>query len=67
MGIPTAETVFRSGDTLILYARGQAVEALDRRKRGVGGELAHADAVAEQQKELERKKAEDEGSATGAD
>jgi hypothetical protein len=56
IGTPSGETDIMPGDTLILYGRGDMVERLDRRHKGIGGELAHAEAVTEQKKVKEEQK-----------
>jgi hypothetical protein len=35
-------------DTLILYGRGDMVAQLDQRQKGIGGQLAHAEAISKQ-------------------
>lgn len=49
VGAPRDDVVLHPGDTVVFYGRGRQIQALDRRRRGIGGELAHVDAVAEQQ------------------
>lgn len=58
-GTPDGSTRIHPKDTLILYGRGDLVARLDRRRKGVGGNLAHAEAVREQEavKEEEKRKA----------
>lgn len=57
IGAPVGSTLVKPGDTLILYGRSTAVEKLDRRKTGIGGELDHIRSVQEQ-KEVEEKEKE---------
>lgn len=45
-GAPTGRTVVHSGDTLIVYGRSPMLADLDSRRAGVGGDLAHQEAVA---------------------
>lgn len=47
LGAPRGEAVIHPGDTLVLYGRNTVLEQLDDRRAGIGGELAHVDAVAE--------------------
>ncbi|MEM8873070.1 MAG: TrkA C-terminal domain-containing protein [Planctomycetota bacterium] len=46
-GTPGGDFVIHAGDQLILYATSRSLEDLDRRKAGIGGALAQADAIAE--------------------
>lgn len=48
LGDLTRETEIRKGDNLILYGRVDAIEALDRRKKGISGDIEHDEAMAEQ-------------------
>ena len=48
MGVPNGETTFKAGDILLVYGRNETLTGLDRRKEGIGGTLAHQDAVATQ-------------------
>ena len=41
--------VFKPGDTLIVYGRESVLSELDKRRRGMSGELSHVDRVAEQE------------------
>lgn len=45
-GAPDGTTVIEPGDTVIAYGRTEALADLDRRGRGLGGELSHTDQVA---------------------
>lgn len=47
-GVPTASTVVRAGDVLVVYGRTSALDELDRRRAGPAGRSARASAVAEQ-------------------
>lgn len=49
IGNPTGKSRVSERDCLIIYGRIDAIEALDRRKKGVRGDLQHRQAVAEQQ------------------
>jgi len=53
-GTPGGDTEVRAGDTLVIYGSVEAVEALDRRRKGIGGELSHLDGIS-RQKAAERK------------
>ena len=67
LGVPMGTTTIKAGDTLLLYGRSQSIKALDERREGVGGQLAHMDAIAEQQKiedaEAEKTVAADENNS----
>ncbi len=47
-GTPIPTTPIEPGQTLLLYGRARSLEKLDTRRAGVGGELAHGEAIAEQ-------------------
>lgn len=63
IGTPDGETRIQSKDTLILYGRGDLVARLDRRRKGIGGQLAHAEAVREQQAVKSREKRNENASS----
>lgn len=44
IGVPVATTLIKTRDVLLLYGRGSAIQELDRRRRGLCGEAAHAGA-----------------------
>jgi hypothetical protein len=48
-GAPTGRTVIYPADTLILYGQSSALADLDSRRAGIGGTLAHQEAVARQE------------------
>lgn len=48
IGVPNGDTMIVANDTLITYGRIDALQALDHRRKDIGGYLEHADAVAEQ-------------------
>ncbi|MCO6437562.1 MAG: TrkA C-terminal domain-containing protein [Phycisphaerae bacterium] len=50
VGAPTRNTRIHPGDTMLLYGRDRTLASLDRRKKEIGGQLAHVDAVAEQRR-----------------
>jgi len=50
LGVPRGQTTIEPGDTLIIYGRNDALEELDVRRAGRGGERAHARAVADQKR-----------------
>ena len=52
LGVPQPATAKAPGDVLLRYGRNASLEALDQRRAGIGGELAHTDAVAEQERVL---------------
>lgn len=45
-GVPDKERQLKVGEILLMYGRGHALHALDQRREGIGGILAHQDAVA---------------------
>jgi hypothetical protein len=47
-GTPRGNTDVKASDTLILYGRDDDIARLDRRKKGPGGNIQHAEAVAAQ-------------------
>lgn len=50
LGAPTGHTVLAAGDILIVYGRGELLHELDDRPLGPDGDLAHAAAIARQQR-----------------
>jgi hypothetical protein len=50
IGAPTGQTSLRVGDVLILYGRFHTLAELDSRRADITGEVAHQNAVAEQQR-----------------
>jgi hypothetical protein len=48
LGAPRGDALIRDGDLLILYGRAERLRELDQRKSGVGGQIQHVEAVAEQ-------------------
>lgn len=63
VGAPRGATRLRADDTLIVYGRTSRISDLDERAEGVGGELAHVEAVADQSDELRRERARDSESS----
>lgn len=63
VGAPRAEDVIEPGDSVVLYGRQDQIEALDRRRAGVGGHLQHAEFVAREaiRKSEATEEQEDEG------
>jgi hypothetical protein len=59
IGAPQGDSVIRAGDTLLLYGKVSFMEALDRRQKGLLGDIEHEAAVKEQKKEEERERRED--------
>ena len=49
LGAPRGATKIHPGDTVILYGRDPAIEALDERRRGFQGDVEHNEAVEKQQ------------------
>lgn len=60
LGTPTGEMVIYAGDTVILYGPVDRIEELDQRRRGRKGDVAHQEAVEEQQEELDEQEQIDE-------
>lgn len=56
VGVLTADTKIQPGDTLVIYGRIKAIEALDRRKMGLMGDVEHQEAVEEQKTAVEEEK-----------
>mgnify|MGYP001820833549 FL=1 len=50
LGVPQGDTTVREGDVLIIYSRSGVIAALDQRRSGQRGDVAHAAAVAEQER-----------------
>ena len=67
LGNPNGATEMRSGDTLILYGRTNAIRNLDRRRKGMQGDREHREATSEQQDVVRREKARDERSRDGGE
>lgn len=59
LGAPGGTTRLNPNDTLVVYGRTTRIQNLDERTTGVGGELAHVEAVADQSEEVRREKAMD--------
>ena len=59
LGAPRGDTVLLAGNTLLIYGRGAAIQALDQREAGLGGQLDHIRAMQEQMEQEERERAED--------
>lgn len=47
IGAPVASTNIEVNDVLLLYGRGESLHSLDRRRKGLRGAVAHAEAVAQ--------------------
>lgn len=61
VGTPLSTRPSEAGQILLLYGRDRALAKLDTRRPGVGGELAHGEAIAEQKKvETEEARKQDE-------
>ena len=63
VGAPRGHTKPHAGDTLILYGRADRLRELDDRRDSIRGKIAHAEAVAEQDKR--RKEEDDEEGQAG--
>lgn len=61
IGTPSGDTKILPGDTLILYGRGDSIDRLDSRRKGVGGKLAHSEAVTQQKAVQREERARDAG------
>lgn len=48
LGAPHGDTRIRPGDMLVMYGREDAIDELERRRKGPAGDTAHRDAVAVQ-------------------
>ena len=64
IGAPTGASVVQPGDVLVVYARSEQLEELDRRPPGPDGDRSHREAVA-RQGDLERREAEGCGGRSG--
>lgn len=53
IGAPVASTNIEVNDVLLLYGRGESLRSLDRRRKGLRGAVAHAEAVAQQKDVVE--------------
>ena len=60
VGTPVGETYIVAGDKLILYGRADHLLELSQRKRGAVGDMAHEEAIVEQQEILEEQILEDQ-------
>ena len=56
VGSTVGETVIHVGDRIVAYGRIDAIKALEARRKGIHGEIAHNEAVAEQRKTVESEK-----------
>lgn len=66
LGAPTADTVIRPGDNLILYGSIERIQELDTRRRGRSGDKAHAKAIAAHSERLEVQEEKDEAPLAAA-
>jgi hypothetical protein len=60
IGAPDGGTVIRENDVLILYGRAGIMKALDERKAGFAGNIAHQQRVAEQEMIVKEEKKKEE-------
>lgn len=58
IGAPVASTQIMAEDVLLIYGRGGAIQELDRRRRGLRGEVAHVEAIAEQKRVVDEQESE---------
>lgn len=65
VGAPKPETELRPGDMLVVYGRTPRIQDLDERRRGMGGELAHVEAVAEEKIKARNEEAEEDQAMEG--
>jgi len=63
IGSPTGHFYVRAHDILLLYGRTSALTSLDERRAGIGGELAHQEAIAEQTSVLRHEEEVDQADA----
>lgn len=63
IGSPTGRYYLRPNDVLLLYGRTSVLSALDERRAGIGGELAHQEAISTQTDVVQNEAAEDQRSA----
>lgn len=59
LGAPRGDSLLNAGNVPLLYGRDIAIKALDQREAGATGNLAHLEAVVEQQQQAKKEKAED--------
>ena len=59
IGDLTSETRVREGDCLVIYGRIDAIKSLDRRKKGMNGDLEHQEAIESQKTMIRDAKQED--------
>jgi len=64
LGAPRGDALLNAGNVLLLYGRDAAMKALDEREAGATGNLAHLEAVVEQQQQAEKEKSEDTEAAS---
>jgi len=67
LGTPDGEAVVRPGDTLVVYGREAVLAELDRRRRGMSGELSHVDRVVEHEARRREERAAQEETDGGSD
>jgi len=60
IGTPRGDTDIHPGDTLTMYGKSSAFEAIDERKKGYQGDTEHKKAVYEQERNKHREDHEDE-------
>ena len=63
VGAPRGQTRPHAGDTLILYGRADRLRELDDRRDSIRGKIAHAEAVADQDKRRKQEDAEEDSSS----
>jgi len=60
VGVPRSQTKIYPGDTLILYGQSEALSALEKRRAGPGGDVAHEKAASDQQVRMATQEHEEE-------
>lgn len=56
LGTPTADMEIHSDDTLVIYGPIDRIEELDQRRKGRSGEVAHREAIQEQEEVIEEQR-----------
>jgi NhaP-type Na+/H+ and K+/H+ antiporter len=60
VGVPKGDTELYTGDTLVLYGRGEVLKNLDRRRAGAEGDRAHEEASVEQREHMDRQERQEQ-------
>ncbi len=59
VGVPQNDTAIYAEDKLVLYGRAKVLRKLDRRRKGGEGDRAHAEAVGDEQRRMDRQDREE--------